>query len=158
MSQKDRRLQTLAQSKSYWWAKKLKTWLDDYYLDGIVGLIPIIGDILTQLFNFVFVYISIFKIRSIRLTIIILFYSLLDVLIGLIPYIGAIVDFFYKSFEKNLTLIDNFVKQDASTIKKVNTLTFWALIGIFLLLIAIGVLIYWSWWLIDSVYQAVTNF
>ena len=152
MPRKEQRLQTITHSKSYFWAKKLKTWLDDYYLDGVVSLIPIVGDILTQLFNFVFVYISVFKIRSARLTIVILFYSLLDIMIGLIPYVGAVFDFFYKSFDKNLTLIDKFVQQDIPTIKRVNTLTFWALIGIFILLIVIFVLIYWVWWLVDYLY------
>ncbi|PSJ79820.1 hypothetical protein C7N83_09945 [Neisseria iguanae] len=50
------------------------------------------------MFNLVFVYISLFKIRSILLTLVVIFNSLLDLLIGLIPVVGTILDFFHRSY------------------------------------------------------------
>ncbi|WP_158608746.1 DUF4112 domain-containing protein [Neisseria weixii] len=40
--------------------------------------------------------ISLFKTRSIPLTLVVIFNSLLDLLIGLIPVIGTALDFFHR--------------------------------------------------------------
>ena len=58
----------MEQSRSYRAMKTATKVMDDYYLDPILGLVPVIGDIVPQLFNASFFYISIFKIRSYALT------------------------------------------------------------------------------------------
>ena len=60
--------------------------MDDYYLDGILGLLPYgLGDILSALFALLYVWFAFVKIRSIPLALaIITDCSLLDVINGFI--------------------------------------------------------------------------
>ena len=53
----------MEQSRSYKTMKTATKVMDDYYLDPILGLVPVVGDVVPQLFNASFFYISIFKIR-----------------------------------------------------------------------------------------------
>ena len=43
---------SIEQSNSYQTIKSVKTLMDDYYLDPLLGLIPVVGDILPQIFHF----------------------------------------------------------------------------------------------------------
>lgn len=127
---KEKQREDLLRSYSYRSAYTIKRWMDDYYLDGIIGLIPGLGDSLTQLLSMPFIYISLFKVRSIPLTLAVLFNSLLDMLIGFIPVIGNIADFFFKSFKKNHDLIVGFVEDDREVIREVNKRAVWMALGI----------------------------
>lgn len=70
------------------------------------------GDIIPQIFSLVYIYVAMIKIRSIPLAIVIVFNSLLDILIGIIPYLGTILDFLFKSNVKNFNLIEAFANGD----------------------------------------------
>ncbi len=136
----------LESSFSYGCVKTLKTVLDDYYIDPIVGFIfPGAGDILTSVCGLPFVYVSLFKVRSIPLTLAVVYNILMDALIGLIPfYIGNILDIFKRSYKKNYRLIVGFVEDDQSTIKEVNQKSIF-------MAIMIGVLIYLIYLMIQLV-------
>ncbi len=111
----------LEESTSFQMVKGISKFMDDWYIDPLVGLIPGIGDIFTPIFSLPFVYVSLFKIKSIPLTLAIIFNMLMDTAIGMIPfYIGNVADFFYKGFRKNMHLMVDFVDGDEDTIKKVN--------------------------------------
>ena len=113
---------------------------DTWMLDPIIGIIPGMGDALTTLLAFPAIYVSLFKIRSIPLTLACIFNTTLDFLLGSIPFfIGNICDFFYRSFRKNLKLIQGFVEDDRAVIAEVNRKAFWMFLGIAL----VGLLIYW---------------
>jgi len=65
------------QSRSYRAMKSATKMMDDYYLDPILGLVPVVGDIVPHLFNASFFYISIFKIKIVSTaidTILLFFY------------------------------------------------------------------------------------
>lgn len=107
--------------------------MDRYYLDPVVGFIPG-GDILTQFLNVPFVWMSLVKIRSLPLTLAVIFNSLLDMLLGAIPaFIGDIIDIFFKSYKKNLQLIIGYIEDDKETISTVRRYSILMGIGIFLL-------------------------
>lgn len=125
--------------------------MDKYHLDGFLGLIPVAGDIIPQIFSLVYIYVAMIKIRSIPLTIVIVFNSLLDILIGIIPYLGTILDFLFKSNVKNFNLIEAFANGDKKTIRKVNQKAF--LVGI----LCIGVLIL-TILLVQWIIQLLINF
>ena len=95
------RQQAIANSRSYHLSKQLSLYLDDYYLDGVIGLIPIVGQFVSQLFNVVFIYVALIKLRSIRLTLVVIFNGLVDIAIGLIPLLGPVLDFWNKSYKRN---------------------------------------------------------
>lgn len=122
--------------------QKTKKWLDDYYLDGIIGLFPVVGDIVTQFFSYSFLYVAIVKIKSYRLTMAILFNVLMDILIGLIPYVGSVLDFVNRSYKYNLTLIIGFVNDDKEIIRKVNKRATWTTIGVVVIFLLIILLIW----------------
>lgn len=157
MTSKEKRFQSLENSRSYQLVRQLKTWLDDYYLDGFIGLVPIVGDFLTQIFNFIFVYVSAVKIRSLRLTIAIIFNSLLDILIGIIPYLGSFLDFFNKSYKQNFELIEGFVSGNSQIINKVNKRFVGGIIGLIILIVAIYFISRFAFWILSETYHFILN-
>ena len=72
-------------------------YMDKWFLDPILGFIlPVgIGDALTSVFAFPFIYYSLCVVKSIPLTLAVIYNILMDVLIGAIPfYIGDVLDVF----------------------------------------------------------------
>lgn len=147
--QKELKKVEIEKSTHYQIVKLAKKWFDDYYLDGIIGLFPIVGDIVTQFFSYSFLYIAIFKIKSYRLTMAILLNSLIDILVGLIPYAGIVLDFVHRSYKHNFELIVGFVNDDKKVIQQVNRRALWTTIGVITVLILIFVLI----WLIITTFS-----
>lgn len=135
----------LLQSRSYQWAKKIKVYLDDYYLDGIIGLIPIVGSVVGHVFNAVYVYIALTKLRSKRLALVMMLNGLKDLALGLIPVVGVVLDFFYQSNKKNFEIIEQFAANDPATIRKVNQQVMLTAVGVVGLMVLSFYLIVWSW-------------
>ena len=96
--------------------------MDKRYLDPLLGFIfPAFGDTLMSVLILPYLYISIFRIKSLSLTLAIVLNALIDILVGIIPYgIGDIFDIFHRSYAKNLRLIEGFVKHDEGIIREVN--------------------------------------
>lgn len=111
----------IEKSQSYRRLKRIATIMDKYFLDPILGLIPGIGDIATPIISVPFIYVSLFKVHSIPLTLAVIYNSLRDMLLGMIPFfIGDFIDVFHKCHLMNLRLIVGFVEDDKEIIKKVN--------------------------------------
>ena len=112
--------------------------MDKCFLDPIIGLIPGVGDFITSVAQLPAIYLCLFKIRSIPLTLAVVFNTVRDMLIGMIPFwIGNILDFFHRSHIQNLRLIVGFIDDDKAIIEEVNKKAVWTaiLIGIFCFLI-----------------------
>ena len=130
-NKKASRRAAIEQSSSYHSVFTIKKWMDDYYLDPILGLIPVFGDMVTQAFILPYIYVALFKVRSIPLTLAVLYNSLLDVLFGSIPFwIGNIADIFFKSYKRSYRLIVGFVSDDRDVIREVNKRAIWMALGI----------------------------
>ena len=129
--------------------------MDDYFLDPILGFfVPVIGDILPSLLVAPYIYVSLLKIRSIPLTLAIIYNMLLDWLIGMIPmYIGDVIDVFNKAYKKNWKLIVGFVEDDEETIQEVNKKAIFMGIMIFIL----SLLIYWVYQLLAYIYEGIAS-
>lgn len=131
--------QRLQNSKAYQRLETIQKVLDQYCLDGFMGLIPYgIGDVISALFSVAYAWFALTKIKSTPLTLAIIYNTLRDVLLGLIPfYIGDIIDFFHRSNRQNMQLVRGFVEGDIATIKEVNrqAVSLSILIIIFLILI-----------------------
>lgn len=74
-------------------------------IDPIIGLIPGAGDALTLLISTVLVTLMAKHGASGRVIVLMLGNIMLDSVIGSIPVIGQIFDFFYRANERNLTLL-----------------------------------------------------
>lgn len=143
----------LTQSRSYRYCKLLSRYLDDYRLDGVLGLIPVVGDVLGQSFNLVYVYVAAVKLRSWRLTLVVLSQGIQDMVIGLIPFAGAILDFFFKANKRNLALIEGFAAGDAEVIRQVNRRALISVLVLVVLLVLAYYLIQLTWWLMMWLWQ-----
>ncbi len=128
----------IEKSISYRLIKGISTLMDKHFLDPIIGLFPGAGDVLSSLASIPFIYVSLFKVRSIPLTLAVLSNTLIDVLIGLIPFwIGDFCDCFYHSNLKNFKLITGFVEDDKEIIDQVNRRAGWMVVLIAVVCIAI---------------------
>ena len=114
-------LQKVETSRTYRLTKSIARWMDRYYLDPIIGFfLPAYGDVVTALLNLPYLYISMLKLRSIPLTLAIIYNLLFDVCVGLIPILGDLFDVFNKSYTKNSRLLTGFVEGDRTIIREVN--------------------------------------
>lgn len=123
---KEQRRKEIEQSSSYKATKNIAKVMDNFLLDPILGLIPGIGDTLPTVFVIPFIYVAACKVRSLPLTLAIIFNVLRDMAIGLIPFwIGNILDFFNRSYKANFKLIVGFVEDDKEVIQEVNRKAAW---------------------------------
>lgn len=114
------KIQRLETSSSYQLCKTITTLMDRYYLDPILGFVPLLDGVVGLLCTGVFVYVSLFKVRSISLTLSVIYNFLRDTAIGLVPVVGDVADFFNRSYVRSQRLIDGYVYGDKQVIKKVN--------------------------------------
>lgn len=105
--------QNVKSSGEYKLLRNISLFMDTFFLDPILGLIiPGAGDIITATLTIPFIYTSIFKLRSVPLTLTIVYNSLIDMLVGLVPVVGDIGDIMFRSYKKNYKLIVGYVEED----------------------------------------------
>ena len=108
-------------SVSYKLVHAIALWMDRRLLDPLIGLVlPGFGDALTSVFAVPYLYLSIVKLKSIPLTLAIVCNILLDVLIGIIPYIGVVGDVFKRAFTRNAVLIKGYVEGDKAIMQEID--------------------------------------
>lgn len=128
--------------------------MDRWFLDPIIGLfLPGVGDTLSSVFALPYIYYSLFEIKSIPLTLAVIFNILKDMLLGSIPFwIGDFIDFFNRSYMANLRLITGFINDDKQIIDEVNRKATWTAIGIFLICFAIYGVIKLAIWVTTTLF------
>lgn len=118
-------------------------YMDRFYLDAVIGLIPGWGDAVALLCVVPFVYFSMCIIKSIPLTLAVLNNALRDVLLGMIPFfIGDVIDIFHRANMKNMTMIQGFIDGDEAIIKQVNRRALQSAIVLVVLLLLIALMIW----------------
>lgn len=118
-------------------------YMDRFYLDAVIGLIPGWGDAVALLCVVPFVYFSMCIIKSIPLTLAVLNNALRDVLLGMIPFfIGDVIDIFHRANMKNMVMIQGFIDGDEAIIKQVNRRALQSAIVLVVLLLLIALMIW----------------
>ena len=149
-SNEDKRLQRrqrLMDNRVYQTMEGLTRYMDRYYLDALIGVIPGWGDAIALLCVVPFVYFSAYVIKSIPLTLAVLNNALRDVLLGMIPFfVGDIIDLFHRANIQNMQMIQGFVDGDEAVIKQVNQRAWQSAIVLILLVLLIAFMI----WLLIS--------
>ena len=141
------RRQRLMDNKAYQAMQRLTRYMDRYYLDALIGVIPGWGDTIALASVVPFIYFSLRVIKSIPLTLAVLNNALRDVLLGMIPFfVGDIIDIFHRANTKNLAMIQGFVDGDEAVIKLVNQRAWQSAFVLILLLLLIALMI----WLLIS--------
>ncbi len=81
-------------------------------LDPILGMFPGLGDIVTAAISCYMVWIAVQMKAPAQLISRMLQNIFLDFILGVIPVVGDLSDFVYKSNTKNLQLLENFVQNN----------------------------------------------
>ena len=137
------RRKRLMDNKVYQTMGSLTRYMDRYYLDALIGIIPGWGDAIALLSVAPFVYFSLRVIKSIPLTLAVLNNALRDVLMGMIPFfVGDIIDFFHRANIQNMDMIQGFVDGDEAIIKQVNQRATQSAIVLIVLLLLIALMIW----------------
>ena len=159
VEKKQAKREQMMNRSSYRMMVKTAKYMDKYYLDPLIGLIPGgVGDTISSLVALPFIYYSLCVVKSIPLTLAVIYNILMDVLIGAIPfYIGDILDVFKRSYVDNLKLITGYIEDDKEIINKVNKKTFWTAVFIVVLCWLIYVVISWAISLSTWVYDWIVS-
>ena len=121
----------------------LTRYMDRYYLDALIGLVPGWGDAFALLSIIPFVYFSLRVVRSVPLTLAVINNSLRDVLLGMIPFfVGDLIDIFHRANTRNLAMIQGFVDGDEGVIRQVNQRALQSAVTIVVLLLLIGLMVW----------------
>ena len=124
-AKKEAKRQEMMNRSAYRMMGKTATYMDKYYLDPIIGLIPGgIGDTISSLVALLFIYYSLCVVKSIPLTLAVIYNILKDVMLGAIPVIGNVFDIFKRSYVDNLKLITGYIEDDKEIISKVRKKAF----------------------------------
>ena len=135
-------------TKVYWWIEKIHLVMDNWLVDPLIGLIPGIGDTISSVVALPFVYVSIFKIRSLPLTLAIIYNVMRDVFIGLIPFwIGNFLDVLNRCHKQNFRLIVGYVEEDPVVMREVRKKAAFSALGIVCLAFFIYLLLRFVGWL-----------
>ncbi|KAF9089161.1 hypothetical protein BGX27_002546, partial [Mortierella sp. AM989] len=104
----------------YGWIRKIAYWLDNFGtignlhvgLEAIVGFIPVIGDFMGMFASLYMVYLCYLFGIPIHLMMRMLVNVLIDFVVGLVPWVGDILDVLYKSNQYNLTILSNWLLEN----------------------------------------------
>ena len=133
----------LMDNKVYQTMNDITRYMDRYYLDAIIGIIPGWGDVITMFCVVPFIYFSTRVIKSIPLTLAIINNALRDVLLGMIPFfIGDVIDVFHRANTKNMEMIQGFVDGNVTVTKEVNQKAIQSAVILIILLILIALMIW----------------
>lgn len=106
--------------KTYAVLQEVAKYMDRYYIDAAIGFVPGIGDYFSAVALIPFVYVTLFVVKSVPLTLAVINNCLRDILLGMIPFqIGNIIDFFHKSNSQSLNMILGYVEGDQKIVKEV---------------------------------------
>lgn len=135
--------QRLMDNRAYQTMQGLTRYMDRYYLDALIGVIPGWGDAIALLSALPFVYFSARVIKSVPLTLAVVNNALRDVLMGMIPFfVGDIIDIFHRSNIQNMQKVQGFVDGDETIIRKVNQRALQSVVVLALLLLLIALMIW----------------
>ena len=145
-AEKEAKREALMSTTSYRIMDKTAKYMDKYFLDPIIGLIPGgVGDVLSSFLAIPFIYFALVQVKSIPLTLAVICNVLKDALLGSIPFfIGDIIDVFNRSYVANLRLITGYVNDDKSVIHEVNRKATWSAIFIVILCVLIYFIVKWA--------------
>lgn len=144
----------IQQTGAYSLANGIAKYLDGYYIDPVVGFIPVVGDISPFVLSLPSIYIALIHLKSIPLVLAMIFNVLVDVVVGMIPfYIGNVLDIFLKAYKRNMKLIDGWLDNDKKVKEEVKSKA----VIIAILIVVVCLIIYWLATLIGDIADSFTS-
>lgn len=143
VNKKSARRERVMNSRSYKIMSALTKWMDRYYIDPVLGLIPGgWGDTISAIMLVPFVWFSACVVRSLPLTLAVVYNALRDMAVGLIPFfVGDILDVFNHSYLRNMKLIQGFIDGEQAVVRDVNRKSWFFAAAIVLCIAAIVLLV-----------------
>lgn len=134
------------------WSRKLAAFLDTKFkgplglkfgYDGLLGLIPGLGDLVTTSLGFTIIGNAALIGAEPSILIRMLLNLLIDNILSKIPFLGLIFDFFWKANTKNIRLLDQYYNQP-TRINRTSKLyiAFWIFIIALFMLVLLALSIY----------------
>lgn len=125
-------------------------------VDPIVGFfLPILGDALLLATLLPTLWITMFRVRSLSLTVAVIFHALVDAVVGCLPFfVGDILDIFIRSNGANYRLIVGYVENDPVVRREVKRKALLFALGSLLLLGLLLLLIIGVGYLLTLLYHA----
>jgi hypothetical protein len=88
-------------------AATLARWLDDRYLDPLLGLVPVVGDVLSAALGVYPIFLAWRRQAPRTLLARMLLNLAVDALGGAVPIVGDVWDFLFRAHSRNLALLEN---------------------------------------------------
>ncbi len=140
---RQQRRERLMSNRLYQTLRGVTNYMDRFYLDAIIGVIPGWGDAFAAVSVLPFLYFSLFVIRSIPLTLAVINNALRDILFGMIPFfVGDVIDIFHRANIQNMQMVQGFVDGDEAIIRTVNRRAWQAALVMLLLLVLIALMVW----------------
>ena len=109
-------------TSAYKFSQGIAKYLDRYFLDPVVGLVPVVGDASPVVLSLPSIYLALVHLKSIPLALAMIFNVMIDIVLGMIPfYVGNILDFFHKAYKRNMELVDGWLDGDQQKIEEVKS-------------------------------------
>lgn len=150
-----RRRERVMSSRSYKIMARVARWMDRYYIDPLLGLVPGgWGDAISAFMVLPFIWFSMFVVRSLPLTLAVIYNALRDVVMGLIPFfVGDIIDAFNRSYVRNMRLVQGFIDDDREIVREVRRKSWYFAIAIIVFIAVIVLLVKLSVYLIGKLFS-----
>ena len=117
--------------------------MDHYYLDPLLGLVPGgWGDLISSIMVLPFVWFSLCVVKSVPLTLAVIYNAMLDAVKGLLPFfVGDVLDVFNHSYVRNMRLVQGFVYDDQDVVREVKRKAWFFAAAIVLFIVLIVLLV-----------------
>ena len=79
---REKEISELKSSKAYKFISTITILADKYFLDALLGFVPSVGDLVSSIFGLPFIYVTLFKVKSIPLKLAVIYNYLVDILLG----------------------------------------------------------------------------
>lgn len=110
---------SIRNTTAYKFSQGIATYFDRYFLDPVVGLVPVVGDASSVVLSLPSIYLALVHLKSIPLALAMIFNVMIDIILGMIPfYVGNILDFFHKAYKRNMELVDGWIDGDKQKIEE----------------------------------------
>ena len=129
--EKRQEMERLWEYKTLMWSDK---YLDRFGIDALISMIPYAGGLISSLFMIPPLHIAAGKVKSLPLTLAVLYNYLMDALVGFVPFAGPVLDFFFRANSRSAKLVLGFIEDDWEIIKEVRRKSVFFAIAIMLLI------------------------
>lgn len=97
--------------------KRFKLFGVRFGLDPIIGMVPWLGDLISFLLSLYIIWIAVRTKLPAGKIFQMIFITIIDLLVGLVPVLGDVGDFFYRANAKNYEILERYKKTGSKVIE-----------------------------------------